>query len=76
MWLLGMGYRWYYQRYGAGAGFDPIRKSIYFTMLPTALSFESSVAIAVAGLVKLLVILLVFIVLCRRLGWLEDASTG
>jgi hypothetical protein len=76
MWLLGMGYRWYYQRFGAGAGFDPIRKSIYFTMLPTALGFEGNVAIVVGGFIKVLLILVVFLLLSRRLGWLEESSTG
>ena len=74
MWLLGMGYRWYYQRYGAGDGFDPIRKSIYFTMLPTALSFEGNVAMIVGGFVKVLVILIFFLILSRRLGWLDNTS--
>jgi hypothetical protein len=74
MWLLGMAYRWYYQRYGAGAGFDPIRKSIYFMMLPTVLAFESNVAMVASGVVKLLVIVMAFLVLCRRLGWLEESS--
>ena len=73
MWILGMGYRWYYQRFGAGAGFDPIRKSIYFTLLPTALAFEGNVAIAVGGFIKVLVILVVFLLLSRRLGWLEES---
>jgi hypothetical protein len=74
MWLLGMGYRWYYQRYGAGAGFDPIRKSIYFTLLPTAMSFEGNVAIALGVVVKTLVVLVVFVVLSRRLGWLDELA--
>jgi hypothetical protein len=74
MWLLGMGYRWYYQRYGAGGGFDPIRKSIYFTLLPTALAFEGNVAIAVGGFVKLLIIIVFFLALARRLGWIEEPS--
>lgn len=72
MWLMGMGYRWFYQRYGAGSGFDPIRKSIYATLLPTALVFEGNVAILVGGVIKVLVILTVFLILCRRLGWLDD----
>jgi uncharacterized membrane protein len=76
MWLIGMAYRWYYQRFGAGAGFDPIRKSIYFTVLPTVLSFEGNVAIVLAGVVKVLVILVVFLLLCRRLGWLEEPLSG
>jgi len=76
MWLIGMSCRWYYQRFGAGAGFDPIRKSIYFTMLPTALGFEGNVAIVLGGFIKVLVILVVFIVLCRRLGWLEEPLAG
>lgn len=76
MWLLGMGYRWYYQRYGAGAGFDPIRKSIYFTLLPTALAIEGNVAIVVGGFIKVLVILIVFLVVSRRLGWLDESSSG
>ncbi len=76
MWLLGMGYRWYYQRYGAGDGFDPIRKSIYYTLLPIALSFEGNVAYVFAASVKALVILVVFLLLCRRLGWLANASAA
>jgi hypothetical protein len=74
MWLLGMGYRWYYQRYGAGTGFDPIRRSIYFTLLPTALAIEGNVAMLVGGVVKVLVILIVFLAVCRRLGWLDEMS--
>jgi len=74
MWLVGMGYRWYYQRYGAGEGFDPIRKSVYFTLLPIALSFEGNLAFLVASAVKTLVILTCFLFLCRRLGWIEGAS--
>jgi hypothetical protein len=74
MWLLGVGYRWFYQRYGAGGGFDPIRKSIYATLLPSVLGFEANVAIVVGGVIKVLVILIVFLMLCRRLGWLEDLS--
>ena len=72
MWLMGMGYRWLYQRYGAGAGFDPIRKSIYATLLPAVLGFEGNFAILVGGVIKVLVILTVFLILCRRVGWLED----
>jgi hypothetical protein len=74
MWILGMCARWYYQRYGAGSGFDPIRKSIYFTLLPTALAFESNVALLVGAVIKLLVILIVFLIVCQRLGWLEESS--
>jgi hypothetical protein len=74
MCLLGMGYRWYYQRYGAGAGFDPIRKSIYATLLPSVLGFEANVAIVVGGVIKVLIILIVFLVICRRLGWLDEIS--
>ena len=76
MWLLGMGYRWYYQRYGAGATFDPIRKSIYATMLPSALLFEGNVAMLVSGFIKVLVILIVFLVVCRRFNWIEEPSTN
>jgi hypothetical protein len=75
MWLMGIGYRWFYQRYGAGGGFDPIRKSIYATLLPSAIIFESNVAILVAGMVKVLIILTIFLALCRRLGWLDEIVT-
>jgi hypothetical protein len=74
MGLLGMAYRWYYQRYGAGPGFDPIRKSIYATLLPTVLVFEGNVAMIVSGVIKVLIILTVFLVVCRRLGWLDEVS--
>jgi O-antigen/teichoic acid export membrane protein len=72
MCLLGMGYRWFYRRYGAGVGFEPIRKAVYATLLPTALVFEGNVAFVLSGLIKVLVILVVFLILCRRLGWLEE----
>jgi hypothetical protein len=74
MWLLGLGYRWYYQRYGAGTGFYPIRKAIYATLLPATLAFEGNVAILVGGTIKILVILTVFLILCRRLGWLDTVT--
>jgi hypothetical protein len=76
MWLLGMGYRWYYQRYGAGTGFDPIRKSIYITLLPTSILFDGNVAIIVGGFIKLLIILVVFVLVSRRLGWLEESPAS
>ncbi len=72
MWLLGLGYRWGYQRYGAGSAFDPIRKSIYATLLPSALLLEGSIAIIIAGLVKSIVILTVFCIVANRLGWLDE----
>ena len=72
MWLLGMGYRWYYQRFGAGSGFDPLRKAVYATLLPTALLFEGTVAVIIGGAIKALVILGLFLLLARRLGWLEE----
>ncbi len=72
MCLLGMAYRWYYQRYGAGSGFDPIRKAIYATLLPSALLIEGNFAVIIGGLIKALVILGVFLLLTRRLGWLEE----
>jgi hypothetical protein len=74
MLLLGMVYRWYYQRFGAGVGFDPLRKSIYYTLLPTALSFEGNVAYVFGTCAKAVIILVVFLLLCRRLGWLSTAS--
>jgi hypothetical protein len=69
-----MVYRWYYQRFGAGVGFDPLRKSIYYTLLPTALSFEGNVAYVFGTCAKAAIILVVFLLLCRRLGWLGTAS--
>ena len=72
MWLLGMGYRWFYQRYGVGSDFDPIRKSIYATLLPTVLLVEGSVAILICAFIKVLAILVVFLLFSRRLGWLEE----
>jgi hypothetical protein len=74
MWMIGLALRWYYQRYGAGSGFDPLRKSIYATLLPGALSFEGNVALVVTGFIKVLAIVIVFLVLCRRFGWLSDSS--
>jgi hypothetical protein len=67
--LLGMAYRWYYQRYGAGVGFDPMRKAIYASLLPTALLFEANFAIIVAGFAKCLIIIVVFLIVLRRIGW-------
>ena len=74
MWLLGTGYRWFYQRYGAGAGFDPTRKAVYAALLPTALLFEGNVAVIIGGVIKALVILVLFLLVSRRLGWFEDSS--
>jgi hypothetical protein len=76
MWLLGMGYRWYYQRYGAGTGFDPIRKAMYIALLPTSIGVEGNVAIVVGGFIKLLVILVVFLAIAKRIGWLEELPAG
>jgi len=74
MWLMGLGYRWYYQRYGAGQGFDPIRKSVYYTLLPTALAFEGNVAFVVVSFIKVLGILVIFLLVFRRLGWLGETA--
>lgn len=71
MWLLGVGYRWYYQRYGTGAGFDPIRKATYATLLPTAVVFDGNVAIVLGVFIKTLVLIAIFVALSRRLGWLQ-----
>jgi len=76
MLLLGMGYRWYYQRYGTGAGFDPVRKAIYVALLPTALLFEGNFAIIVAGFVKALIIVVVFLLVLRRIGWMTERPTS
>lgn len=75
-WLLGAAYRWYYQRYGAGSGYDPVRKAAYATLLPTALAVESNVALMIGGGVKTLVIIAVFVALSRRLGWLRLRTEG
>ncbi len=72
MWLLGLGYRWGYQRYGAGSKFDPVRKAIYATLLPTALLLEGSIAIIIVSLIKVTLILVVFLLLANRLGWLDE----
>jgi hypothetical protein len=74
MFVLGTAYRWYFQRYGAGEGFDPIRKSIYASLLIGALLFEGNVAIVVGGVVKALALLVVFLALGRRLGWIEEMA--
>jgi len=74
--LMGAAYRWYYRRYGEGSGFDPIRKAIYATLLPTVLLFEANVAIITAGAVKVLAILVVFLIVARRLGWIRPGPEG
>ena len=67
--LMGAAYRWYFRRYGEGSGFDPIRKAIYATLIPTVLLFEANVAMITAGAVKVLAIIVVFVIVARRLGW-------
>jgi hypothetical protein len=41
-----------------------------------ALGFEGNVAIIVGGFIKVLAILIVFLILARQLGWLEEPSPG
>ncbi len=68
MFLIGAGYRWYYERYGRGVHYDPVRKAIYATMLLTALGFEGNFAMVVGGSIKLLILIIGFVVLMRHLG--------
>ena len=72
MWLLGMGYRWFYQRYGAGVGVRSRsgRPSTPRCCRPRSLSKATSRS-SVAGFIKSLVIIAVFVALSRRLGWLK-----
>lgn len=71
MMFLGMGYRWYYQRYGVGTGYDPMRKAVYAGLLPTALQFDANFGMVIAGFAKALAIMVVFVILMRRIGWLR-----
>jgi len=76
MLLVGMGYRWYYQRYGAGTGYDPVRRAVYATVLPSALLFEGNVAIVIAGIIKQLVIVTLLLAVAHRIGWLREKETA
>lgn len=74
MLLLGMGYRWYFQKVGVGTSYSPIGKGIYIAIMPTAVMFEANVAIVVGGLVKSALILLVLVAVLRRIGWIREIA--
>lgn len=68
MFILGIGYRYMFARFGAGTGFAPVPKAIYAAILPTLLQFEGNVAIIAAGVVKSVLIIAVFLLVMRRVG--------
>ena len=74
MFLFGAGFQWYYRRYGEGVAFDPIRKSIYVGVLPTILLIEGNVAFLAAGVVKSLILISAYWIVCRRLGWVQPLA--
>jgi hypothetical protein len=77
MLALGGGYRWYYERYGSGERFDPVRRSIYMTLLTQALHSEGGIAISIAGITKVIVMFALMTFLFRRMGMLvPDAFAG
>ena len=73
MLLIGAAQRWYYERYGRGVGYEPVRKAIYAALLLSALGLESNFAMVVGGFTKGLLLLLAFLVVMRRLGWCTTA---
>ena len=72
MLLLGMGYRWYFQKFGVGTDYAPIGKGIYIALMPNALMVEANVAIVIAGLIKAGLILAALVAIERRLGWIRE----
>jgi hypothetical protein len=71
--VLGACYRWYYERYGRGRGFDPVRRSMYMALLPAALHSEGVVALTIAGIVESIVLFSAITFLFRRMGALAEA---
>ena len=74
MYALGAGVVWIFKKYGAGAGFDPIRRATYVGLFPSMILFENNVAFYAARLVKGILIMTVFWALCRRLRWIRPVS--
>ena len=75
MLLLGIGYRWYFQKFGVGRGYAPIGKGIYIALMPAALLIEGNVAIVVGGLIKSGLILAALVAVGRRIGWVQEIAT-
>jgi len=74
MFLLGGVMRVFYERYGAGIGFDPLRRAAYMALLPTVIHFEGNVAPLIGGLVKSLLILGLVFLIARRRGWIVEGA--
>lgn len=73
MFLLGLGYKWFYRRFGAAAEGQSIRTAIYLTLLATTLHFEGNFAMLVGGFLKTLAILMALVFLMVRIGVLESS---
>jgi hypothetical protein len=69
--LWGAGMRFLYRRYGEAEGVDPIRRAIYILLLIELVHFGGSLAPQTASLVRTAIMLEVFRLLSRHLGWVE-----
>lgn len=71
MLLFGVAMRWFYERYGGGSDFAPLRRACYLGLLPPAIHFEGNVAGMVGIVGKSLVIMAFFVFVARRFGMLK-----
>lgn len=73
MFLIGAAYRWVYRKYGDGTGDQPVRWAVYATMLTALLHAEGDLAANIAGMVKIMVILLVLVASLKWLNAVDEA---
>lgn len=74
MFLFGVLYRWWYRRYGEGERTDDaLRRGVYVVLLTLSWNIEGGIASMLAGAVKILLLLSVFVIATRRVGLLVPA---
>jgi hypothetical protein len=70
--LWGAAMRFLYRRYGEAEGVDPIRRASHVLLLIQLVHFGGSLSAQTADLVRTLIVLELFCLLSRRLGWIES----
>jgi hypothetical protein len=74
--LLGVAMGWMYRRYGASSDLDPVRRSIYVVLLVQLVHVEGSLAPAIVGAVRPLLLIEFLRWIARRQGSLVTRSRG
>ncbi len=74
MFLFGVGYRWFYRRYGEIVGNQPIRTAIYVTLLWNVVGIEGNVAMLLSGAIRALLLITGLLWLLRRAGLVVVAA--